>query len=312
VLVVAGLAITNEARQSAKTTETEWDAGVPIPLARSEMPAAVIDGQIYVAGGFYEGSRADRFDTATHVWTQLPDLPIGVHHPAVTAHDGNFYVAGGYAPDDHSAVDNLWAFSPATNEWHLLAPLPDAKGAMGLVALEGALYAVGGAFQHLGGAVSDQLLRYDVALNAWEELAPMPTGREHLAVVTTGSKIYAIGGRADGNEATKYGGANEVFDPATGLWSKLDDLPVARSGLAGVAAGESVIVIGGERGRSIYNDVNRYNTVTGKWDVLPHLGTARHGLAAAFVNGTLYAIAGSTLAGSVQNVAIVETLALDE
>ncbi len=311
LLAVVGLVVAGDSRGRVKSAGAEWSIGVPIPRARSEMPATVIDGKIYVVGGFYDGSWADCFDPLTQSWTQLPNLPAAAHHPGVAAIDGVLYVAGGFSPDGHHALGHLWSHAPGTRIWHKLASLPEPKGALGLVGMDGGLFAVGGAREHLGGPASGDLLRYDVLANSWQELRPMPTEREHLAVAANGGKIFAIGGRANGDESTTFGGANEQYDPATDTWTTLARLPVGRSGLAGVAVEHSVVVIGGERGRSLYNNVNRFNIETGEWDTLSHLGTARHGLAAAYVDGTIYAIAGSTSPGDIENVDIVETLTLD-
>ena len=57
-----------------------WSAGTPLPAPRSEVATAVLDGRIYVAGGFGEpgGQILDSFvayDPATDAWTDLAPLP---------------------------------------------------------------------------------------------------------------------------------------------------------------------------------------------------------------------------------------------
>lgn len=298
------------ARQNATPAASDWLTGVPIPEARSEMAAAVIDGRIYVAGGFYDGNRVDAFDPLTQTWIEMPDLPIEVHHPGVAALDGALYVAGGYLNTGHSAVRSLWRLDPEAGSWQSLAPMPDAKGALGLVAVDGALYAVGGALRELGGPATDDLLRYDPANDVWEALAPMPTKREHLAVAAVGGRIHAIGGRADRSEDDEFAAAHEVYDVAGATWELAAPLPVPRGGLSGVAVEGTVLVLGGERGTTTYADVNRFDPSTGVWDALPAMPTARHGLATAYTGGLLYAITGSLAAGTVDNTPVVEILPL--
>ncbi len=287
-----------------------WRTGTPVPHAHSETPGVAIDGKIYIAGGFEAETRLDMLDTVSGLWTQLASLPAAVHHPGIAALNRSLYLAGGYAADGHTALDAMWRFDPTGGTWEGRASLPKAKGALGLAAAEGALFAVGGAFEHLGGTASADLLRYDPALDRWESLAPLPTAREHLAVAAVSGSIYAIGGRANGDESDAKGGVNERYDLATGLWSTVTPLPVARSGLACAWNEESIIVLGGERGSTLFADVNRYDVQSASWDALPSMPTGRHGTAAAVVGNDLYAIGGSTLAGRVQNTPVVEILTL--
>lgn len=296
---------------AASPAASPWATEAPIPLARSELAAAVIDGIVYVCGGFGGGKRVDAFDPATGTWTPMPDLPFEVHHPGVAALDGRVVVAGGYTTRGFIAMGHAWAWRPGDPAgWQQLASLPSPRGAFGMAVAGGVLYAAGGAFEQLGGPVCPELLRYDAAADAWEPLTPLPTPREHLAVVADGRRLYAIGGRALGLETDDLASANEVYDPATNAWATARPLPVPRGGLSGVFTGDAVVVLGGERGKDLFADANRYDPAADAWTALPPMPTARHGLASAVVGGRMYAITGSTLAGRIQNTAIVERLAL--
>ncbi|HET8523990.1 MAG TPA: kelch repeat-containing protein [Thermomicrobiales bacterium] len=287
-----------------------WKTLPPLPEARSEFAAAVIDRRIYVAGGFGAESRVDRYDPVSEKWTQLADLPVAIHHPGVAALDDLFYVAGGYTIDNQRAVDFLWVYDPARNSWTERASLPVARGAFGLVPFAGALYAVGGAREQLGGPVSGSVDRYDPSTDAWHPAASMRTPREHLAVVVAADRIFAIGGRANGDEDDRFAAANEAYDPVTDVWETRTPLPVPRGGLTGAPIAGRVIVMGGERGTNLYADVNGYDPASNTWAPLPRLPIARHGLASAALDDQLYAIGGSTLAQRVQNTPVVECLDL--
>jgi N-acetylneuraminic acid mutarotase len=292
------------------TARPTWETLSPLPEARSEFAAAVINGQIYVAGGFGAGARVDRYDPWSGTWTRLADLPIAVHHPGVAALDGRLYVAGGYTLDTQRAVDHLWMYDPGRDVWTEGASLPVARGAFGLAPFAGKLYAVGGARDQLGGPVNSTVDCYDPAADAWSPAASMLTPREHLAVVAGPDRIFAIGGRANGVESDRFAAANEAYDPAADEWETRAPLPVPRGGLSGVYTGDRAIVMGGERGTRLYDDVNSYDPAANTWSPLPRLPIARHGLASAVVDGALYAIGGSTLARRVQNTPVVERLDL--
>jgi N-acetylneuraminic acid mutarotase len=270
----------------------------------------VIGTRIYVAGGFDSDGRCDRFEMDTGEWHQLADLPEGVHHPGVAALDGRIYVAGGYRLDDSREVDTVWSYDPAGDAWERRADLPTPRGALGLVALDGKLYAVGGARVELGGPVTGAVEVYDPATNTWQKRAGLATPREHLAIVALDGRIYAVGGRANHDEGDRFAAANEVYDPATDRWHAAAPLPVPRGGLSGVAVAGHVVVLGGERGQTAFADVDAFDPVTNAWTALPPMPTARHGLASAAVGDTIYAIAGSTRAGTVENTPVVEALPL--
>src|SRR4051812_2774636 len=78
----------------------EWRKAAPSPFARVESPAAVIDGKLYLFGGFTEDLGAslqvDVYDPASDSWNRKKDMPVGLTHlnPAI---DGKtIWFAGGF------------------------------------------------------------------------------------------------------------------------------------------------------------------------------------------------------------------------
>ena len=286
-----------------------WVPRPDIPRPRSELGAAVLDGRIYVVGGFGGGSAVDCFDVAANAWAPVADLPISVHHPGVAALDGRLYVAGGYtdAGGDSAA---LWAYDPASDVWERRADMPTARGALGLAALDGRLYAVGGALGFLGGLATDAVEAYDPGTDTWERRAPLPTPREHLAVAAGAGRVFAVGGRANGDEGDPLASAAEAYDPTADRWETLPPLPTPRGGVSGVFAADQLLVLGGERGPTTYADVEAYDPTTRAWTALPPLPIPLHGLATAAVGDTVYALTGSTRAGAAENTAAVHALTL--
>jgi hypothetical protein len=177
-----------------------------------------------------------------------------------------------------------------------------------MVTVAGSVFAIGGAYEQLGGPVCGETLRLNLAARRWDAFAPMPTPREHLAIVAANGRIHAIGGRANGDEGDAFAGAHEVYQPETNAWTEATALPVPRGGLAGVFGGDRIVVAGGERGDTTYADANAYDPVRDVWSTLPSMPTARHGLGCAYLDGLLYAISGSTLAGGIANTPAVELL----
>ena len=58
------------------------------------------------------------------------------------------------------------------------------------------------------------------------DAADLPTPREHLAAVSDGFYVYTVGGRFLSTD--KNSAAFERFDPESGEWVKLVDMPTPR------------------------------------------------------------------------------------
>jgi N-acetylneuraminic acid mutarotase len=298
--------------QTPHSSDAEWTSLSDMPVGRSEMPAATLDGLVYVLGGFGAGRLAHRYDPEGDEWTQLADLRVDTNHLGMAAVEDRIVAAGGYGPDGSTAHDGMWAYQPDRNAWEEIGRLSEPIGAFGLAAVENELYLVGGALDFLGGTPSAKTWHWDTGTGTWEERAPISAAREHLAVVSDGAAIYAIGGRAQGGDERQLGGMLERYDPKADAWELLAPLPVPRSGLNGAALCNGIAVAGGEASTGVFDDVNFYAPAEDAWQALPPLPKAVHGVAIAAAGESLLAIGGSTVAGQVKNVATTVALPLAE
>ncbi len=284
-----------------------WAVVAPTPTPRTEVVAAAIDGKIYVAGGFDKpnlnnalkfaiSSEVQVYDTATDSWSLTTPLPEGRHHTGIAAIDGLLYVVGGFAKSYLSvwhAVATVYQYNPATQEWRELAPMPTARGALGVAVYQNRLYAIGGYDgEHNSGVVEI----FDPQTNTWSSGAAMPTPRDHLAVVATGDRIYAIGGRPKLDYHRNMGTVEE-YDPGTNQWRSRAHLPTPRSGIAAGAINDWIYVVGGEAKEGTFATNEAYHPGTDQWRTMASMPTARHGLGAAVVAGRLYVISGGPTPG---------------
>ena len=199
--------------------------------AALEVASAVLDGKLYVAGGFGNprGQVLDAFtvyDPATDTWTELAKLPESRHHGALAALDGRLYLTGG-GVESFAPRANTWRYDPATDHWTALESMPAPRRAHAAVAVGGLIYVIGGVVE--GRHSSPQPGPTTQNRRAARNLADLPTYREHLAAVAVEDAIVAIGGRG-----TQSVDAVERYDPATDVWTAMAPLPAARGGLAAV------------------------------------------------------------------------------
>ena len=281
------------ARPSLPTLGGTWTRGPAMPTQRGEVAAAVLDGRLYVAGGFglpmrSQSAAFEAYDPGSDGWRELAPLPEARDHSALTAIGARLYLSGGNA-EGFVRRANLWVYDPATDHWSAAAPMPEPRAAHAAVAVGGRLYV-------LGGVIPSQTQRaptwrYDPASGEWDrDLAPLPTYREHVAAVGLhDGTILVIGGRASTDLA-----AVEKYDTATDTWTSLPPLPTARGGLtAGLLDGQ-VHVVGGESIDSpgVFPQHEVLDLVTLTWAEAPPLDRGRHGLGSGVIDGRWYVAAG--------------------
>lgn len=246
LLAAAGCATDSKSRGGSSAVLSPATPLAPLPEAVTSFGAASADGWLYVFGG-HKGERheysADKVSGSFHrlrldgrsQWERLPDAAPSQGLPLV-AHRGHIYRIGGMAArnaagskQDLFSVAHFQRFHPARGQWETLPPLPAIRSSHDAVVLGDKLYVAGG-WQLAGGTNAAvwpaSALVYDLSRPdaGWREF-PQPFRRRALALAAQGGRIYCIGGMDSDNQPTL---AVEVFDPATGRWSKGPDLPPGR------------------------------------------------------------------------------------
>ncbi len=284
-----------------------WMTGAPAPTARTEVAAAAVDGQIYVVGGFESSNlwtmwqssvsaRVERYDPGTDHWSDMPDLPVGVHHAGAAVVDGDLYVVGGFTQSDETAwlpSNRVFRFNADRAVWEERAPLPTARGGLGVTTLQGQIFAVGG-YDGRDNLAAVEV--YDPGLDQWTAVAPLPTPRDHLAVVAVGETLYAIGGRVRLNYRANLSTV-EAYHVVANRWVPKADLPMPRSGIAACVVDGWIYVFGGESGAGTFSHNERYHPQWNRWDAMAPMPTARHGLGAVAVEGHVYVVSGGPRPG---------------
>ena len=141
---------------------------------------------------------------------------------------------------------------------------------------------------------------------SWTQAADLPTPREHLAAVSDGVYVYTVGGRnlsADENSA-----AFERFDPESGNWEKLPDMPTPRGSYGAAFIDGRIVAVGGEEPTRVLATVEMYDIANRKWTTLAPINTPVHGQVVAAVGSTVYCIGGADRPTHESAVATVEAL----
>ena len=234
-----------------------WMYGEPLPRALHHTVAAAVDGILYVIGGEVSNNGVANqgiylnsvyaFDPTTQTWTEKAPMPTSRSGGAAAVLDGKIYVAGGRPPGGHDFA----VYDPALDAWTELPPLPTQRNHLAATAIGGKVYVAGGRFGGgVGSEMTDVLEVYDPAMGTWSKGAPMLSPRAGINGVAARGCFYVFGG--EGNDAHPLGifAENEVYDPVTDTWMRLEPIPTPVHGVTGAAfIGEWIHLPGGGTSR---------------------------------------------------------------
>jgi len=133
-------------------TADAWSEAKPAPTARSSATGAVIDGNLYIAGGrrreqdgITNLGTLERYDPETDTWTRLRPLPQPSGGLNGAALNGTLYVFGGeYFSEGGGVYDHTWAYAPRADDWTELSPMPTPRHGLAGVAIDERVFAIGG------------------------------------------------------------------------------------------------------------------------------------------------------------------------
>ena len=232
------------------TTNDSWTYGLEKPTAVSLAGAAVIDGKIYVSGGWRSSTGVTQntlevYDPVQNAWTSGPAMPGTRAGAGVAAVNGKLYVISGF-DGTVNAADTL-VYDPLVGAWSTVAPIPTVRDLFGIGVIDGKIYAAGGQSLANNWSSIASLEIYDPAIDAWVSGAPMGAARGLSCSAILGGRLYAIGGY---DELWNPRGI-ERYDPITNTWSSIPEvLNVARELLSAATVGGSIYVLGGLDGNT--------------------------------------------------------------
>jgi len=269
-----------------------WASGPSAPQVSYETAVSTVNGTIYSFGGFDNQYRVRRgyygFNPATGVWTNLGNMPAGLaetHQGATT--DGRYiYLAGGFAGDlddsrapQQDTTSTIYRLDTLDNTWTRLPDLPAPRGA-------GAAKVVGNKLHYIGGLQADMHTNVadhwvlDLATLAWSTAAPQPNPKDHATVAAVDGKIYVMGGEHEHHRLHLQQKDAHVYDPATNVWTRLADMPTAKSHLEGgtfVSDGKIILAGGQVDNFAPTAEVVAYDPAADSWTTLDPLPAPRQG-----------------------------------
>jgi serine/threonine protein kinase/N-acetylneuraminic acid mutarotase len=280
----------------------QWRSLPDAPTARLMTAWTVLGDEIWVAGGMSHGETlqtVESYNTQTGEWKTQPPLPIPLNHATAATYRGGMVVIGGAEDAIAKASNRVFAFRDG--KWTELPSLQHARAAAAAAVVNDKLVVVGGQ--------DDKKLVAPTEVfdgKSWTQAADPPTPREHLAAVSDGVYVYTVGGRFLSSDENSS--AFERFDPGSGNWEKLANMPTRRGSYGAAFIDGRIVAVGGEEPTRVLDTVEMYDIASGKWRSLAAINIPVHGAAVAAVGSTVYVIGGADRPTHEGPVATVEAL----
>ena len=240
------------------TQTNTWQRGADMPTPRTNAKAAVVNGTIYVFGGY------NSKDNLLENWKM---------------------------------ADRVEAYDPRTDTWTKKKEMPISRFYFGLGVVAGKVYLIGGT-TGLGEGQEQRMDRvdiYDPATDTWAKGPKMPTRRDPGGVAVVSTRIYVIGGEGwplpQGWWAGPFLASIEEYNPINRQWRKKKDMLEIKNWFASTVVGDDIYLIGGytgEGGLQQLETVNVYHPRTETWREISALPNPLDTFGAATVNGKIY------------------------
>jgi N-acetylneuraminic acid mutarotase len=263
------------------TATDVWTNKSAMPTTRTGFAVAAVENKIYVLGGSHKVYRAsggvssypsgtnEVYDIQTDTWEHRQAMPksiasmIGTHTV-----DGKIYSLDGFVYD------------PSVNSWSTINPPPLTHEDFSCV-IDDKIYIT---TERYGSVYTSDSMRpdmgtlyiYDTKTNTWTNATSIPEVYTAAGMAaTTGEcapkRAYVIGGSiVHGFGSIDVLKWNYVYDPANDVWTKVTDMPTARSDFAVAVVKDKVYIIGGAVGWWDRTGVVEVYTPQGYRDNSPH------------------------------------------
>ena len=195
-----------------------WTTKTPMPTARQEAGAGVIDGKLYVVGGQNKDTGGwlnvlEVYDPVHNTWETKAPMTTARRGLAVAALGGKLYAMGGEGTA--GVLKTVEVYDPVLNSWTDLTdstPLQTPRLSPMSAVINGVLYVAGGMNNEYN--VTGDLWSYTSA-GGWSTKAAMPLAVSNSQAVAINGKLYIASGLIGPNSTTNQ---VLVYDPASNIW----------------------------------------------------------------------------------------------
>ncbi len=251
------------------TKNNSWQRLADMQTPRLSSEATVVDGKIYVVGGYSLGvdmkmlNVVEMYDPQTDTWSRRQDMSTPRRQFGTGVVDGKIYAIGGENLfEEPQRLDLVEVYDPISDTWAKRADMPTRRDDVKAAVVRDTIYVLGGAgWPRVGwGPVLATLEAYHPKTNHWQKKSDMPNLIAGFSTVVVDDKIYLIGGHG-GVAFEKYLKTVEIYDPETERWDTGPPMPAGNSPFGAEAVNGKIYILGSQRGdREFSLDVEVFDT----------------------------------------------------
>ena len=243
IVVLGGLTLERGAAtrvDAYSPARNSWRRLPDLPIGVHHSMAVGAGGKPYVLGGYTEAGMPLRgaFVLEAGRWRALPRLPFPRAAAGAGVAGGKIVIAGGVTAAGRLARNAL-SFDLRTKRWSIVVG-PTAREHLGVTALGGTVYAIGGRTAGLDTNLLD-FESYRPGAKRWTRLAPVPDSRGGTGAAALLGHVVSAGGEEPSGTIAEV----LAYRVADRRWIRLDDLATPRHGIGMAALAGRVFVIGG-------------------------------------------------------------------
>lgn len=282
--------------------KSAWTAKANMPVVRTLLTTATVNGKIYIIGGrsgdqFAEGSplnRVDCYDPTANTYTQKANMPSTLSGMTCAATGNYIYVFGGCSTTT-TPVNTTYRYDTVNNTWATMATMPVAKTYAAAVTVGTKIYVIGGAADYNTiGTGTNTAYCYDTATNTWSTKAVIPVAVSGAAVGVKDDTIYVLSGRYTNYNSGTVFRYNTTFNTWTSdcLSSSVQNRILS----AYTQIDDRIYLFGGHTGNSYLSLTESYHIPTDTWLQEANSPLPVFYCSASAVGGKIYLFGGTTSA----------------
>ncbi|XP_077291757.1 kelch-like protein 28 [Arctopsyche grandis] len=177
--------------------------------------AALVDGQIFLIGGFNRENGSlnsvEQFNPIAQTWKFVSPMNFKRHVHASVVYGNNIYVIGGR--NDELRLNSVEVYCTKSDEWRIVSSINSKRSRLAAVSVEDSIYAIGGID---GSSITDSMERYNPKNDTWTPITNLPEKKCEHCAVTYKNKIICFGG---------WGSPSILeYNVDTNQWKKLGDM----------------------------------------------------------------------------------------
>lgn len=281
-------------------TDVEWSERRPMPVAQAGGAAALLNGDLVIAGGttWVDGVKTwlpdvQIYNPASNSWKSGPNLPMPLANGAFAASATELEIFGG--GDGKTARRESWKLDSARTAWVRTGSTPEPT-LLGKAARVGeAVFLFGGCEDIVDLKTCSDAVWSRGRKGEWQRVSRIPAGVVALpAIAVSGSSVYLFGGCSIDADGKVMNHSQLLrYDTASNRWKAMRDLPARNRGLSAVAFGErSILLFGGYTDKGFSSEVFLYDTASDTYRKLKPMPLSLMGAEFVRNGNTIYGAGG--------------------